>query len=236
MLRIIDLEANAEATERAAGGGGDGGGARRSPTTRASGDGGQAQTFTQEHVDRIVKERLARERAKYEDYDDLKKKAEQYDQLQDEQKSELERERAAREKAEAEAEKARQQRAGDDHPLGYHRRGRPQRPRAQGRRPGRSARAPDRDRQRPARARRGRQPEGHREGDGFTPREAALPGRFAGEADARELAARRIRAPEGALSRPTSRSSTTPGRSGRPSGNSANPRSERWRTPSSRRT
>lgn len=107
MLRIIDLEANGGDGDGGAGGdGGDGG--EQKPDDKGGGDGGQAQTFTQEHVDRIVKERLARERAKYEGYDDLKKKAEEYDKLQDEQKSELERERAAREKAEAEAEKARQ--------------------------------------------------------------------------------------------------------------------------------
>lgn len=35
----------------------------------------QVQTFTQEDVDRIVKERVQRERTKYADYDDLKVKA-----------------------------------------------------------------------------------------------------------------------------------------------------------------
>ena len=35
----------------------------------------QPQTFTQADVDRIVKERVQRERAKYADYDDLKAKA-----------------------------------------------------------------------------------------------------------------------------------------------------------------
>lgn len=110
MLRIIDLEANGGDGEGGAGGdGGAGDGGGQEKPEDKGGDGGQAQTFTQEHVDRIVKERLARERAKYGDYDDLKQKAEEYDKLQDEQKSELERERAAREKAEAEAEKARQQ-------------------------------------------------------------------------------------------------------------------------------
>lgn len=38
-------------------------------------DEGKGQTFTQADVDRIVKERVQRERAKYADYDDLKAKA-----------------------------------------------------------------------------------------------------------------------------------------------------------------
>jgi hypothetical protein len=54
--------------------GGDGGGAG------GDGDGKQERTFTQaEHqaeLDRVVAERLARERDKYKDYDDLKAKAE----------------------------------------------------------------------------------------------------------------------------------------------------------------
>lgn len=37
---------------------------------------GEGQTFTQADVDRIVKERVQRERAKYADYNDLKAKAE----------------------------------------------------------------------------------------------------------------------------------------------------------------
>ena len=40
-----------------------------------------AQSFSQEDVDRIVNERLARERKKYEGFDDLKTKAEQFDAL-----------------------------------------------------------------------------------------------------------------------------------------------------------
>jgi hypothetical protein len=40
-----------------------------------TGNGGAAKTFTQADVDRIVSERVARERAKYPDYDELKAKA-----------------------------------------------------------------------------------------------------------------------------------------------------------------
>lgn len=39
----------------------------------------QGQTFSQEDVDRIVNERLARERKKFEGFDDIKAKAEKFD-------------------------------------------------------------------------------------------------------------------------------------------------------------
>lgn len=45
------------------------------------------KTFTQAELDKIVDERLKRERAKYSDYDDLKAKAAQADKLEDEKKS-----------------------------------------------------------------------------------------------------------------------------------------------------
>jgi hypothetical protein len=43
--------------------------------TGGEGEGREQQTITQADVDRIVKERVARERAKYADYDELKAKA-----------------------------------------------------------------------------------------------------------------------------------------------------------------
>lgn len=49
------------------------------------------KTFVQADVDRIVSERLAREKAKYADYDDVKAKAEQFDAVQAAQQTELER-------------------------------------------------------------------------------------------------------------------------------------------------
>lgn len=48
-------------------------------------------TFTQAEVEAIVEKRLARERKSKGDYDELKTKAEQFDVLQAEQKSELEK-------------------------------------------------------------------------------------------------------------------------------------------------
>lgn len=81
------------------------------PTTSAT-----PQAFTQADVDRIVAERLGRERGKYADYDDLKTKASEFDKFQDAQKTELQREADKRAAAEAElavlrVERVRQQAA-----------------------------------------------------------------------------------------------------------------------------
>lgn len=62
-----------------------------------------SRTFTQDELDRIVQERLDRDRKRYADYDELKTKASRFDELDAASKSEVERERAAREKAEAKA-------------------------------------------------------------------------------------------------------------------------------------
>lgn len=48
-------------------------------------------TFTQKDVDRVVKERLAREREKYEGFDDIKAKAAEYDKLAEASKTETQR-------------------------------------------------------------------------------------------------------------------------------------------------
>jgi hypothetical protein len=63
----------------------------------------------QAELDKIVESRLARERAKYADYDDVKAKAAEFDKAQDKNKTELEKaaERAA--KAEAAAATAQQE-------------------------------------------------------------------------------------------------------------------------------
>lgn len=81
------------------GGDGDGDGA---------GDGGDAgdagKTFSQQDVDRIVKDRVARAKKDVADYDDLKTKAEEYDKIKKERQSEEERLREAlssKEKVEA---------------------------------------------------------------------------------------------------------------------------------------
>jgi hypothetical protein len=51
-----------------------------------------AQTFTQADLDRVVAERLSREKAKYSDYDQLKTRAEQWDKFVAESKTQQEKE------------------------------------------------------------------------------------------------------------------------------------------------
>ena len=51
----------------------------------------EEKTFTQAELDSIVGERLKRERAKYEDYESIKEKANQYDEMVEAQKSELQK-------------------------------------------------------------------------------------------------------------------------------------------------
>ena len=51
----------------------------------------EEKTYTQADIDRIVGERLARERAKYADYDDMKAKAEKFTEMEEAQKSELQK-------------------------------------------------------------------------------------------------------------------------------------------------
>ena len=55
-------------------------------------------SFSQEQVDAIVRDRLAREREKYKDYNDLKSKAAEYDKQKEASKTELQK---AQEQAEA---------------------------------------------------------------------------------------------------------------------------------------
>ena len=52
---------------------------------------GQQQTFTQDDLNRIVAERVARERGKYADYADVKAKASKYDETVASQQSDIER-------------------------------------------------------------------------------------------------------------------------------------------------
>lgn len=61
------------------------------------------KTFTQTELDKIVSERLARERGKYADYDALKEKAAAYDAAEEAQKTELQKALERAEKAEATA-------------------------------------------------------------------------------------------------------------------------------------
>ena len=80
-----------------------------SPTTTegAPPHGGAPKAFTaiesQADLDRIIKERLERERAKFADYDDLKSRSEKLDQIEEAAKSELEK---AVERANAAEQKA----------------------------------------------------------------------------------------------------------------------------------
>ncbi|MFE2912826.1 capsid assembly scaffolding protein Gp46 family protein [Kitasatospora indigofera] len=60
------------------------------PAEPPAGTGG---TFSQADLDRIVADRLTRERAKFADYDDLKAKAAQLDKATEDQKSEFQKER-----------------------------------------------------------------------------------------------------------------------------------------------
>lgn len=78
------------------------------PTEGARQDitGQSGQTFTQADVDRIVAERLARERAKYGDYKQLKAKAAELDQLKEAEKTAVERLQSQLSEAVARAEQA----------------------------------------------------------------------------------------------------------------------------------
>lgn len=66
--------------------GSEGAGEGTTPTPSAG-----EKTFTQEQLDRIVEERLKRERAKYSDYDDLKAKADQAESTKSEAQKALEK-------------------------------------------------------------------------------------------------------------------------------------------------
>ena len=77
--------------------------------TTETGAGEQPETghvFSQEQVDRIVGERVKRERDKYDDYDDLKGAAAKLAQLEEAQLTEVERANKAREAAEQAAKAA----------------------------------------------------------------------------------------------------------------------------------
>jgi len=84
------------------------------PGSDVNSDGQQLETglgdgviaFTQAQLDRMVGERVTRERAKYADYDDLKAKAAKLQEFEDAQKSELQRAQDAQEAAEKTAKAA----------------------------------------------------------------------------------------------------------------------------------
>jgi predicted nuclease with TOPRIM domain len=72
-------------------------------TTAPAGDGtqdaqtgGSDKTFTQADLDRVVQDRLAREREKFAGFEDIKSKAEEFDKLKESQRSDLEKLQAER--------------------------------------------------------------------------------------------------------------------------------------------
>lgn len=63
------------------------------------------KTFTQEEPEQIIGERLARERLKFEDYEDLKAKAAKFDEIEENSKSELQKAQESANSYKAELEK-----------------------------------------------------------------------------------------------------------------------------------
>lgn len=73
-------------------------------STQATENVSENKTFTQAEVDSIVGERLARERQKYPDYEELKTKAAEYDKAQEANKTELQKTQEANAKLQAKLE------------------------------------------------------------------------------------------------------------------------------------
>lgn len=63
----------------------------------------EGTTFTQADLDRIVQERLARQKAQFKDYDELKERASKYDEIEAANKTELEKANERATQAEAQA-------------------------------------------------------------------------------------------------------------------------------------
>jgi hypothetical protein len=68
--------------------------------------GSDSRTFTQEQVDQLIEQRLNRVRAQFKGHDELKAKAERFDALENERRSEAEKLVAALEKANRSAQEA----------------------------------------------------------------------------------------------------------------------------------
>jgi len=88
--------------------------AAAAPQTPEAGNDNATVTLTQAELDKMIQDRAIREtRSKFGDYDALKQKAEQFDQLEESQKTELQKAQdaataAAKERDEAKAEAARE--------------------------------------------------------------------------------------------------------------------------------
>lgn len=78
--------------------------AKAGTTTQASEptQGNEERTFTQAELDQIVKNRVYEERKKFENYSELKAKADEYDQLKEAEKTELQKAQEMAAKAEEE--------------------------------------------------------------------------------------------------------------------------------------
>lgn len=85
-------------------------GEEETPSTDPPGSQDASRTFTQADLDRIVADRIKRERDKYADYNDLKQSAQRLSELEDAQKTEAQRLTEARE-AEQAARTAAEERA-----------------------------------------------------------------------------------------------------------------------------
>ncbi len=72
------------------------------------GAGGETRTFNEDDVNRIVQDRLSRERAKFKDYDEIRAKAEELDKLREGEKSELTKAQERAAAAEQQAQQAQQ--------------------------------------------------------------------------------------------------------------------------------
>jgi hypothetical protein len=81
-------------------GGGSGSEGGEAEGGEGEGGGNEPRSFTQAELDKIVQDRIARERKKYEGYDELKRKAAAYDEVEEAQRSELDKAIARAEKAE----------------------------------------------------------------------------------------------------------------------------------------
>lgn len=75
-------------------------------TSNEGGNSGWTPPASQDELNRIIADRVARERSKYTDYGDLKAKAAKFDEADQASKTETQREREAREAAEVRASKA----------------------------------------------------------------------------------------------------------------------------------
>lgn len=78
----------------------------KGPEGNKQGSEGHEKYFSQSELDRIIGERLARERQQYADYEEVKKKASKLDEIEEANRSEIEKAQAKAQEAEARAQRA----------------------------------------------------------------------------------------------------------------------------------